>query len=299
MILFILVLMMNKLDKLFNNSKIINVDNESKIVIMSDCHRGAGDSYDNFFKNQNLFKAALKYYYDNGFTYIELGDGDELWEVKDCKDIIDVHLSSFKLMKKFYDDNRFYMLSGNHDIVKNNSDFFNECFSYYYDNENKEYVNLFGGMNVYESLVLKYYDKDIFLVHGHQLDFLNGSIWLVARFLVRNVWKPLEHLGVNDLTGAGKNYHVYRGVDKKLKKWSINNNTILIAGHTHRAIFPMKGDSLYFNDGSCVYPNGITCIEIENGNIVLVRWEFEYKDNMIFASRIQISEEVNLLEFYK
>ena len=290
---------MKKLDKLFHNSEQIEISDNSKIVIMSDCHRGAGDNFDNFLKNQNIFKAALQYYFDNNFTYIELGDGDELWEVKDCTDIVDVHLSSFKLIKKFYDDNRFIMIYGNHDIDKKNPNIVNSCFYKYFDNESNKYVDLLDNLIAYESVVLRYYDKDIFLLHGHQIDFLNGSIWFISRFLVRYVWKFLEHLGVEDLTGTGKNYHVVKGFDKKLKRWSNKNNKIFIAGHTHRAIFPKVGESLYFNDGSCVYPNGITCIEIENGQIALVRWEFEHKDKMVFASRRLISEKVKIVDFFE
>ena len=61
------------LSKVYNKSKIIPYNNQSKFVIMSDCHRGAGNLGDNFLKNQHLFFAALKNYYEKGFTYIELG----------------------------------------------------------------------------------------------------------------------------------------------------------------------------------------------------------------------------------
>ncbi len=33
------------------------------MIIMSDCHRGSGDNYDNFLKNQNIFESALLHYY--------------------------------------------------------------------------------------------------------------------------------------------------------------------------------------------------------------------------------------------
>ena len=87
---------------------------------------------------------------------------------------------------------------------------------------------------------------------------------------------------------------------KKLKKWSTKNNKILIAGHTHRVIFPKVGQSLYFNDGSCIHPNGITCLEIENGSISLVRWEFEVnQDNLISVKRNVLDGKEPILEFFK
>ena len=42
--------MNKKLDKIFEKSKKLVIDDNSKIVIMSDCHRGD----DNFIKNQNI-----------------------------------------------------------------------------------------------------------------------------------------------------------------------------------------------------------------------------------------------------
>jgi len=63
----------------------------SKYILFSDCHRGDGSSNDNFLKNQTLFLAALRYYYNTSFTYIELGDGDELWENKNMKPILEIH----------------------------------------------------------------------------------------------------------------------------------------------------------------------------------------------------------------
>jgi hypothetical protein len=47
---------------------------------------------------------------------------------------------------------------------------------------------------------------------------------------------------------------------------------MVIAGHNHRPAFSEVGESLYFNDGSCVHPRCITGIEICEGNIMLVKW---------------------------
>ena len=69
-----------RLDQAFENAPILELSESSKLILISDCHRGRGTSNDNFLKNQNLYFAALRYYYREGFTYIELGDGDELWE---------------------------------------------------------------------------------------------------------------------------------------------------------------------------------------------------------------------------
>lgn len=94
------------------------LSDRSRYVLMSDCHRGIGSSSDNFLKNQHLYFAALQHYYRHGSTYIELGDGDELWENRSMKNIIDVHSNVFWLFKQFHEENRLYLIYGNHDIVK-------------------------------------------------------------------------------------------------------------------------------------------------------------------------------------
>jgi len=74
----------------------------------------------------------------------------------------------------------------------------------------------------------------------------------------------------------------------------------LIAGHTHRPIFPKVGQSLYFNDGSCIHPNGITCLEIVNGTITLVKWEFKLNnDELISVKRKVLEGKEPIINFYK
>lgn len=279
---------MKKLDKLFEHSKRIKIDDNSKFVIMSDCHRGSGDNHDNFVKNQNIFNSALRHYYNKNYTYIELGDGDEMWEVSDYKEIINEHLNSFKEIKRFNDDGRLIMIYGNHDIVKKSDNVLNKTFATYYSSSIKEEKELLKDLQVYESLVLDYKDKEIFLLHGHQVDFLNSNMWQLSRFLVRHIWKRFEIIGINDPTSAAKSYSVTKSVEKKLQNWSIKNNKMVIAGHTHRPIFPQNGEGLYFNDGSCVHPNGITCLEIENGNITLVKWSFNTNEDDVLSIKRSI-----------
>lgn len=292
--------MIRKLNKIFDKSEVMEINDKSKIVIMSDCHRGDGNNYDDFLKNKNIFNAALKYYYKNGFTYMELGDGDEMWEVKEYGDIIDIHLDTFKILKEFYDKKRLIMFYGNHDIEKKNEKILKKYFYGYYDEVNKEHKELFDDLMVNEALILKYNDKEIFLLHGHQVDFLNGTIWGVAKFLVRYLLRPMEYIGLNDLTSAAKNYKNAKLVDSQLQNWSVLNNVIVIAGHTHRPIFPEVGKSLYFNDGSCIHPNGITCLEIENGSISLVRWSLNVADDgSIYTQRTPLTSKEKIDNFFK
>lgn len=90
-----------KLNRILSTADSIPFNAQSKIIIMSDCHRGQGNNGDNFLPNQLLFFGALEYYYDNGFTYIELGDGDELWENRKIKPIIEAHSDAYWMMSQF------------------------------------------------------------------------------------------------------------------------------------------------------------------------------------------------------
>lgn len=290
--------MNKKLDKIFKSSKRLDIDDNTKLVIMSDCHRGVGDNLDNFIKNQNIYLAAMRYYYSMGFTYVELGDGDEMWEVEDYKEIIEVHLDVFKQLKKFHDLNRLIMIYGNHDISKKSPEILEKYFYKYYDEIKNKEESLLDGLKVHESLVLNYKGYDIFLIHGHQVDFLNSTLWRFSRFLVKYVWKNLENIGIKAPVGSAKKYKLTQ--TNKLSKWSIKNNKILIAGHTHKAIFPKVGQSLYFNDGSCIHPNGITCLEIEKGKITLVKWEFKVnEDDLISVKRKILDGNEPIIKFYK
>ena len=100
-----------RIDKVFETAKEIEFDDNSKFIFMSDCHRGNGNGADNFAKNQNLFFHALTKYFDEGYTYIELGDGDELWENKDICEIIATYSNIFWLFSEFYKQNRLYFIS--------------------------------------------------------------------------------------------------------------------------------------------------------------------------------------------
>lgn len=291
-----------RLTQALTKAKVIPFDDSSRIVIMSDCHRGNGSWGDNFSNNQNLFFAALYHYYENGYSYIELGDGDELWENRSIEDIITAHSDAFWLMSLFYRDDRFHMIYGNHDIIKKYPKYTQiKCNSFYCDSVNS-YLALFPGIEITEGLLLEYRNtKDrIFLTHGHQADCLNDTLWKLSRFLVRYLWRPLELIGIRDPTSAAKNNEKKNSVERKLIDFSQQHNQMMICGHTHRPVFPKTSEPPYFNDGSCVHPRCITAIEIRGGTISLVKWATMTKpDRTLFVGREVLESPVRLNDYFE
>lgn len=292
----------NRLTKVFKVSKEIFFDDSSKFIFFSDCHRGDNSWADDFARNQNLFYTALKYYYNNGFTYIEVGDGDELWENRRLSSIIEMHSDTFLLMRKFHVKDRLYMIYGNHDIVKKSKKFIEKNL-YQYFNENKEkYESLFDNIEIYEGLILKYKysENKIFVVHGHQGDLLNDYLWWLTRTIVRYIWRSLQLLfGYKDPTSPAKNFKRRKSTERRIIDWVKTNNQMVIAGHTHRPMFPNIGEPPYFNDGSCVHPRSITGIEIVEGEIMLIKWSIKTKkDGTLYIEREIIAGPEKIQSFF-
>lgn len=293
--------MLKRVTKVFKSSEEISIDDSSRIIIMSDCHRGDGGWSDNFAKNSNLFTAALDYYYDRGYTYIEIGDGDELWEIRNIKDIINAYSDIFSRLSKFYKRNRLYFIYGNHDMVKKDDDFVKRNMYQYFDERKNKYISLFPNIKVHEGLVLNYKNTrdKIFLIHGHQIEILNNDLWKLTRFLVRYLWRPLELYGVNNPTRTAINHKKKDTLARKLTEWVIDEKQMVIAGHNHMPAFSEVGAPPYFNSGSCIHLSCITGIEIVYGKIMLIRWCTKTKkDGTLYVSREILAGPSKLQDYF-
>ncbi len=295
---------MNKLEKvtqIFESAEQIPFDDTSKFVLMSDCHRGDGSWADNFLRNRNIYIAALNHYYNYNYTYIELGDGDELWENKKLSDIMNIHKDSFSILSKFQNVGRLYMLFGNHDIEKKNYNFVKRNLRRFFNQREEKASSIFENIKIHEGLVLRHRitDDKILLIHGHQVNTLTSTLWRLSKFLVRHLWKPLEVFGVNDPTSIAKNYDKKISVAKKLTEWVIEKKHMLIAGHNHRPSFPEVGQPPYFNDGSCIHPRCITAIEISDGSISLVKWSVKTReDGILYIDRDILAGPRSLNDYF-
>ena len=264
-----------RMERAFENAPRLPLNHCTRYVAVSDCHRGRGNANDNFQKNEFLYLAAMDYYFREGFTCLELGDGDELWENRSMERIREAHAESFEMLAGLHRAGRLRMLYGNHDMIKKNPA---RCRP------------LCPGARFWPGIILEDCDgkQDVYLTHGHQADLLNSTLWRFSRFLVRYIWRPLEALGIPDPTSAAKNNTRKRKSEKRLSDWAGGHGHILITGHTHH---PMITDSGYLNTGSCIHPSGITGVEIRGRRLALVRWSVAARQDLSLYARREILGE--------
>ena len=246
-----------RLSQVFETAQQVLYDDSCRIAFFSDCHRGDNSRADAFARNEGVFLHALTHYFQEGFTYIEVGDGDELWKNRRFGDVRKAHGGAFDLLHRFDQQNRLHLIIGNHDIQKGRR-----------DHIEKE------GMVAQEGLILRHAKtgQRIFVVHGHQADFKSDCLYVMSRFVVRYIWKRLQLLDVAGITSHAGHSWKQGKIEQTMIGWIRAYQQIVICGHTHRPMFAAHGAPPYFNTGSCVFPGYITGLEIQNGEIMPVKW---------------------------
>ncbi len=286
--------------------------NSGRFIIMSDQHKGAGDASDDFFTNQKNYEAALEYYYKQNYTYINLGDCEELWENKP-EPVLELYKHLLQLEARFLKHNRYYKIFGNHDLL-------------WFDNlaVKKHLEPIFGKkLRILEGLILQtaIHNRPVsfFLAHGHQGDKVSDnnafSKWFVSR-----VWVPVQRWLRLNVNTPAKDFHLTDRHNRIMYLWTLRyQDVVLVTGHTHKPVFesldhiqrlnsqlkdaqssgntgevallrqeiekrileyggnPAELSSwvkpTYYNSGCCCFNDAdITGIEIADGNIRLVKW---------------------------
>jgi len=277
-----------RLTKIFEPAERIPFTNRDKLVFLSDVHRGNNSWADEFARNEAVYSYALQHYYNAGFTYVEVGDGDELLKFKYIEPIRVAHEHIYRLLQKFHHKKRLHYIYGNHDNEYRDPELVHWKLNRLFDRSSDAEEILFDNFQTHEGLVFTHKESgtELFAVHGHQCDDLfHRLIWLNG-VLLRAFWRPLQLMGFQDPASVAQNFYKRQKVEEKLIKWVSDHNQPTICGHTHKPRFPKKGKPPYFNDGSCVHPRWITCIEIKKGKIALVRWRIKpAKKGALFVKR--------------
>lgn len=292
----------SRLNEVYKNAKEIPFDDTSKFVFFSDTHRGDDSIADEFGKNKHIFYHALNYYNQNDFTYVEVGDGDELWENSNFEHIRNSHFSVFNKLKEFYDAGRMYIIFGNHNMNLKSPAWVEKNMYQVYDEYLGEKVDLFPGLKVYEAFRFKHKKthQELFVVHGHQGDLINDQLAFISHFIIRFFWHFMHLIGVKYAASPAKSRRKMHKVEKNYTKWNSQNDTIIICGHTHRPKFPDPGEPAYFNVGCGMHPRGITCLELIYGKFILVTWRVHSKkDGTLFIKRTALKGPIPLRAYEK
>lgn len=252
-----------RLDHALQKAEPVPFSDRSRLVLFSDCHRGTNGRSDAFARNEDIFVRALDYYYERAFTYVEVGDGDELWQNKSFRAVEKAHPHVFQRLRQFYREQRLHLLFGNHDAPGSSRDV---------------------PWAKKEGILLHHQDADmsILVVHGHQADIISDRLKPLSRWVVRYIARYLRAMGIIDYEikeplihweeWSEKLRELISPVEARLMAWAQARKQALICGHTHRPMYAPAAHLPYFNTGSCVFPGFITGLEIEAGHIQIVKW---------------------------
>ena len=204
-----------------------------RLVVLSDMHRGKRDRADDFRRCESAYARALAHYDREGYTLALLGDVEELWKNR-VDSVIAAYEDVYAAESSFHDDGRLIRLWGNHD---------EEWASPAAVRRDLGPVHPGEPLDVRESLLLDVRLGDrslghLFLVHGHQGTGMSDGLAFLARFTVRFVWKPIQHLTAVSRNTPSKNRKVRERHHRAMRRWAEGQeNLLLIAGHTHRPVF--------------------------------------------------------------
>lgn len=273
-----------------SKNDVIEVDEGTKIIFFSDVHRGDNSLTDEFAHNQNVYFHALERYLEEGFTYIEVGDGDELWEYNKFAHIRSAHSDIFYLIKKYYNEGRFKYIYGNHNMTFRKKSAVKHELYHFYDDYLEIDTPLFPDIKVVESMVLKDEEtkKEVLVVHGHQGDFMNDQGWRLSLILMRVFWRYMHMIGFQNPSSPAKNRVKRHKIEKAFSKWIEENKIGILCGHTHRPKLPDEMGMPYLNTGCCVHPRGITGIELIGRKFYLIHWKIRPDKE----GRLSISKKV-------
>lgn len=284
---------------------------EHPVIIFTDLHKGTRDGADDFGICETNYLAALDFYQQRKFYYINLGDSEELWE-NILPNVIKYNKTNFEKETEFVTRNAFVKIYGNHDLYWGNDPLAPSFLKSVYGKPLKAYS---GAVLRAE---LPYGHLDFFCTHGHQGDAQSdGNAF--SKWFVSYVWGPLQALLEINTNSPSSNDDLKTLHNQYMYEWSAaQKDIVLITGHTHQPVFnslthlerlylqldlaKQKNDQekikkisaeiprrkreynyvnhryhtmrpSYFNAGCCCFDDGtITGLEIAEGFIRLVKW---------------------------
>jgi len=292
---------------------IVNFDaHKDKFVILSDQHKGARDGADVFAKANKNYLCALEYYYKNRFFYINLGDSEELWE--NLFITVKRHnKATFEAEKKFIDRNRFIKIFGNHDLYWDNDPLAQFSLQQIYGQKIDIYEGAIlktdVGNKPFEIYMTHGHQGDLQSDGNWFSKWFVSDIWGPFQAYLRinpntpannDQLKTVHNQMMYEWSSKQKNTvlitgHTHQPVFRSLTHIEMLYDKIELAKEKNNeeaaddltkqiAHRKSKGDKIpdftgyldtYFNSGCCCFDDGdITGIEISDGCIRLVKWQY-------------------------
>ncbi len=289
-----------------NSLQQVRAIDQLRLILFSDLHKGQRDGADDFEQCEAVYLAALDYYWPREFELFLLGDIEELWEVTP-KQVITAYKNVLEMEKRFAEarnPRRYVRLMGNHDDLWYEPDEVTKHLGEFLSGS----VVVEG-----VRLRIKEQGQELgelFLVHGHQGTLFSDRYRKFSQWVVQNIWRPIQRLLRLKTTTPSNDFKLKTEHERAMYAWAASGrDRVLIAGHTHhpvweglsyqQALARKRAEGLehnsdvawieeqiggrielpgekpcYFNTGCCCFSDGsITAIEIEAGEIRLVRWE--------------------------
>lgn len=298
------------LDKLFGQSPTFDLGEKDKWVIFSDLHMGDGGSTDDFKANAEFFKRVLEeHYLKKKFSLVLNGDIEELQRFP-LKNILKYWSSVYAIFDRFHQETRLIKTIGNHDLelaaVRENSLPYNlvEAFKFKYKDQflfffhGHQASKRFQKHNQLIGFTLRYLAnplgiKNYSVSHSSTKQYkiekraYHYSVYRKIVSVIGHTHRPLfeslhkvERLKYK-IEQLCREFALGTNVDAKSIQESINvlkmdlmkyykeNADTNYQNYVYNTIFHIP---CLFNSGCVIGKRGMTCLEIENGQIRLVHW---------------------------
>lgn len=296
------------------DGKMIPFTNADKFIIVSDQHKGGDDFADDFRLSRTNYLAALDHYFNHGYTLFNLGDCEELWENTE-QHAIEKNREAMLKEAAFCAVGRYYRTYGNHDLNWKFSfprnlylkpifgDKLDVCEGFvltttYLDQEYKILLthghqgdtrsdgNRFSTWFVaaiwtpiqrFLQISINTISDSYALVDKHNRIMYEWSseqtrLILVTGHTHKPVFASLDHIerleSAIEKATADQNDELLLKLTAELEKRKFE--------YAGKAVSKVEVNPSYFNSGCCCFSDGdITAIEIDHGEIRLVKWEQE------------------------
>lgn len=303
---------------------------DGRFIIFSDQHKGGRNGADDFVLAERNYLAALEHYAAADFSLVCLGDCEELWENTLGK-VKDSYAQTFEAEKKFVARKKFIKVLGNHDLYWDNDPFAWWQLKKIYGEEVKIYEGLVLAVPIDGRLFRIFcthgHQGDAQSDGNWFSKFFVARIWAPFQAYLRinpntaaynNEKKTLHNEIMYEWSAQQKDLLLVTGhthqpvfvslthierLYREMQFARLHNEPARVAQleqeirKREKEFAAVSVDYLtmkpcYFNSGCCCFIDGdITGIEIDNGNIRLVKWSSKKK-----APERTVLEEISLAE---